>query len=53
LKRHVEREAHSSAVADAKKADRQVRLSDMRCPPRANATLDEGGSLVVQVYHRT
>ena len=40
VKCRVEREAHSNAVADAKKAGRQVRLSDMRCPPRANATLD-------------
>ena len=41
VKRHVETEGHRNAVVDAKQTGRQVRLSEMRYPPRANATLDE------------
>ena len=41
VKRHVETEGHRNAVVDAKQTGRQVRLSEMRYPPRANATLVE------------
>ena len=41
VKRHVETEGRRNAVVDAKQTGRHVRLSEMRYPPRANATLDE------------
>ena len=41
VKRHVETEGQRNAVVEAKQTGRQVRLSEMRYPPRANATLDE------------
>ena len=41
VRRHVETEGQRNAVVEAKQTGRQVRLSEMRYPPRANATLDE------------
>ena len=38
MKRHVETEGHRNAVVDAKQTGRQVRLSEMRYPPRARTS---------------
>ena len=38
VKRHVETEEHRNAVVDAKQTGRQVRLSEMRYPPRARTS---------------
>ena len=53
VKRHVETEGQRNRVVEAKQTCRQVRLSEMRYPPRANDytrwKTGEGGSLLVQV----
>ena len=38
VKRHVETEGHRNAVVDTKQTGRQVRLSEMRYPPRVRTS---------------